>query len=66
MAILIEANCKEEQWQPELQCDECKCIFMYSSYPNFPQYPHFCPNCGVAFTKIKHEITSIKIDELNQ
>lgn len=51
--ILREDTCNEEWWQPELHCEECKCTFMWSSYPDFPEYPRFCPNCGEKFTAIR-------------
>lgn len=50
---LIEDTYKEEWWQPELHCGFCSCTFMYTSYPKFPQYPRFCPNCGGKFTRVK-------------
>lgn len=51
--ILYEDTCNEEWWQPEMHCEECKCTFMWSSYPDFKEYPTFCPNCGKRFTGIK-------------
>lgn len=52
-AILREDESNEEWWQPELHCEECNCTFMWSSYPDFPEYPSFCPNCGKKFTGLR-------------
>lgn len=50
--ILREDECNEEWWQPELHCGTCGCTFMWTSYPNFSEYPNFCPNCGKKFTRL--------------
>lgn len=50
--ILREDDYNEEWWQPELHCTKCYCTFMWSSYPDFSEYPSFCPNCGKKFTML--------------
>lgn len=50
---LFEDECNEEWWQPELHCAKCNCTFMWTSYPDFPKYPNFCPNCGSKFDKLR-------------
>lgn len=51
--ILREDEHREEWWQPELHCEECGCTFMWSAYPDFSEYPKFCPNCGKEFTTLR-------------
>ncbi|MBO7733498.1 MAG: hypothetical protein J6S67_13120 [Methanobrevibacter sp.] len=49
---LTEDSYNEEWWQPEMHCGVCGNTFMYSRYPDFPEYPTFCPNCGIKFDTI--------------
>ena len=59
MPQVEESMCNEEWYQPELECRECGCTFMYSSYPDLPKYPHYCPNCGIKFESIKRGDTRL-------
>lgn len=52
-AILREDTHNEEWWQPELHCEKCGCTFMWTYWPDFSDYPKFCPNCGRKFTGLR-------------
>ena len=53
--VILREDDYNEWWQPELHCEKCDCTFMWQSYPDFSDYPNFCPNCGKKFTALRKD-----------